>query len=312
MLRRWGAAAIALIAALTIAGAGLARADDTIVPGDRGRAAFVAAFPLSIETSSGQNPSFRRRLTVGEREIALFFGEANLAVSPDLNPALACADSPPLYCTAVPVPQPSVAVVVADQLGIDTDEMISGLAAGCLTSESSTPSSTISVVDRAGAQFGVGDRLYKYRIEIEDGLPIDPECLSTYVGLVLGDRRSWVGRGDVSFRQTAESDFDFRLVFASPGLTDRLCLPLRTGGRLSCRSGNRVVLNFMRWEMGAEAFGDDLATYRAYLLNHEVGHRIGQSHRFCAGKGQPAPVMAQQTKGVGGCTANGWPLEDEL
>ncbi len=312
MLRRWGAAAAALVVVLTIAGAGLALADDTNVPGDRGRVALVASLPLQADAFGGGQLSFRRPLTVGEREIALFFGGADLVVSAGVQPSFGCTALPPLYCTALPDIQPSVAVLVADQLGIDTDETIAALAVGCLTTEASAPQSSVSVVDRDGSLLGTGGRLYKYRIEVEDGLPVDRACLSTYVELVLGDGRSWIGAGEVSFQQTSGADYNFRLVFASPGLTDRLCLPLRTGGRLSCRSGNRVVLNFMRWETGADAFGDDLATYRAYLLNHEVGHRIGKDHRGCGASGQPAPVMAQQTKGVGDCTANGWPLEREL
>ncbi|VAW06672.1 hypothetical protein MNBD_ACTINO02-2797 [hydrothermal vent metagenome] len=312
MLRRWGAATTALVMVLTIAGAGLALADDITVPRDRGRVAIAASLPLQIDAGNGLQPSSRRRLTASEREIALFFGGAGLLVSSDPSPGPDCAGLPPLYCTALPDVEPSVAVLAADQVGINTDETITRLAAGCLTAGPSTPASSTTVVDRNGPLLGTGERVYKYRIEVEDGLPVDPGCLSTYVGLVLGDRRSWIGARNVSFQQTSGSDYNFRIVFASPNLTDRLCLPLRTGGKLSCRSGNRVVLNFMRWESGGDAFGDDLATYRTYLLNHEVGHRIGKNHRSCGGVGEPAPVMAQQTKGVGACTANGWPLEREL
>jgi hypothetical protein len=47
--------------------------------------------------------------------------------------------------------------------------------------------------------------------------------------------------------------------------------------------------------------------YRAYLVNHEVGHRLGHGHSHCHGAGRPAPVMMQQSKGIGACTANPWP-----
>jgi hypothetical protein len=68
------------------------------------------------------------------------------------------------------------------------------------------------------------------------------------------------------------------------------------------------MLNAWRWAHGAEAYGKDVSAYRQYLVNHEVGHRLGHGHVGCPARGKRAPVMMQQTKSVGSCKANPWPL----
>ena len=48
---------------------------------------------------------------------------------------------------------------------------------------------------------------------------------------------------------------DLHAYLVTPGTTDRLCAPLLTRGEVSCRAGNKVVLNAKRWVLGAEAYG---------------------------------------------------------
>jgi len=63
---------------------------------------------------------------------------------------------------------------------------------------------------------------------------------------------------------------------------------------------------------GAEDFGTDLATYRLYLINHEVGHFLGWGHVGCPAQGALAPLMMQQSVTTNGCIPNGWPLYERL
>lgn len=82
----------------------------------------------------------------------------------------------------------------------------------------------------------------------------------------------------------------------------------------SCRSGDYVVINQDRWLNATrswEAADASLRDYRHMVVNHEVGHWLGHGHRGCAGPGEPAPVMMQQSKGLDGCAPNPWPLPDE-
>ena len=111
-----------------------------------------------------------------------------------------------------------------------------------------------------------------------------------------------------SVRRVDSGAVDVRVVLASPRTTDRLCRPLDTAGIFSCGAGSTAVINRMRWHRGADAWSGDLAGYRQYVVNHEVGHTLGHGHVGCPGRGQLAPVMMQQTKGIGACRKSPWPF----
>lgn len=159
-----------------------------------------------------------------------------------------------------------------------------------------------SVVDVDGAG-SARDR--RYTVQVERGLPQDRARFAQEVARVLGDERGWRSDG-WSFTQVRERA-DFTVMLASPDTVDRLCAPLLTRGEVSCRSGERVVLNVKRWVRGVTYYGDDLRGYRTYLVNHEVGHALGKFHVGCPAPGAKAPVMLQQSKGLQGCVKNPWP-----
>jgi hypothetical protein len=46
--------------------------------------------------------------------------------------------------------------------------------------------------------------------------------------------------------------------------------------------------------------------------SQETGHWLGHGHASCPGRGRPAPVMVQQSKGTGGCRLNPRPALGEL
>ncbi len=150
-----------------------------------------------------------------------------------------------------------------------------------------------------------------YRVEVERGLPFAAEPFARAVDRTLGDPRSWAARtGKPMVRVDGEADL--RVVLASPRTTDALCAPLSTKGKVSCRNGSDVVINAWRWAEGAASYDGDVAAYRIYVINHEVGHGLGRGHLTCTGKGDPAPVMLQQTLGLHGCRANPWPTAAEI
>ncbi|CAN5122103.1 hypothetical protein BH09ACT10_BH09ACT10_00310 [soil metagenome] len=146
-----------------------------------------------------------------------------------------------------------------------------------------------------------------YRVEVERELPWDPIDVASKVEVTLADPRGWRASRHECKRS---KNGTLRVLVATPTTVDRLCAPLLTRGQVSCRNGNLVVLNALRWSEGIEAYRriDD---YRTYLINHEVGHALGQGHRSCPKPGAPAPVMQQQTKSLQSCRPNPWPTRAE-
>ncbi len=163
---------------------------------------------------------------------------------------------------------------------------------------------TFTVADGTSPAVGSG-RLTSYQVEVEDGLPIKAASFAGRVDRTLGDPRGWTKDGAHAFRR--QQSAPLRIVLASPATTDRLCAPLQTRGKVSCRNGNVVAINAVRWVEGASSYGSDLSGYRHYVINHEVGHSLGLNHAACPQPGADAPVMLQQTLGLQGCTKNPWP-----
>lgn len=175
-----------------------------------------------------------------------------------------------------------------------------------LTAVPANGSGVFDTVAGASEVIGVGE-LVTYKVEVEEDLAFPGKEVARTVDETLTDRRGWTASGNHAL-QRRDSETDVRIVLATPGTTDSLCAPLDTGGRLSCRTGDVVVLNAWRWMNGSPAYAGDIKNYRRYLINHEFGHALGEPHESCQGEGELAPVMLQQTKGVDACLPNPWPV----
>ena len=170
---------------------------------------------------------------------------------------------------------------------------------------------TVSVVDGGSPVYGTGP-LRRFVVEVEDGIDVDGAGFAEAVEETLGDPRSWGNGGQMSFQRVgaqaaAAGDYEFRVSLVSPGSMETYCPGVGTGGYTSCRYGERAVINLARWATAVPDYQGDVATYRQYVVNHEVGHALGNGHEDCPGPGQLAPVMQQQTLGLKGCTKNAWP-----
>jgi hypothetical protein len=143
--------------------------------------------------------------------------------------------------------------------------------------------------------------------------PSDPATagFADVVRQTLTDPRGWP-RAGFTFR--FKDDAPYRIVLAEGPEVDRLCRPYDVGGKYSCQNGPVVALNAERWRSATPKWTGDFDTYRRMLVNHEVGHLLGQHHPKvqCPRAGDPAPVMAQQSSELNGCLPNPWPLPWEV
>jgi hypothetical protein len=171
---------------------------------------------------------------------------------------------------------------------------------------------SLSVVDGTSAVLGTGP-LERFIVEVEDGIDVDGAGFAAAVEATLGDPRSWGNGGRMSFQrvgaaEAAAGEFELRVSLVSPGSMETYCPGVGTGGYTSCRYGDRAVINLARWATAVPHYDGDIATYRQYVVNHEVGHAPGHGHVDCPGPGQVAPVMLQQTLRLDGCVKNAWPF----
>ncbi|MFD0279941.1 DUF3152 domain-containing protein [Kitasatospora sp. NPDC127111] len=169
-------------------------------------------------------------------------------------------------------------------------------------------SGSFTVAPGAAAPVGKGP-VRRYRVEVEDGIGIDPAAAAAQIQGILADKRGWTNDRRNGFQLVASGAYDFTVKIASPGTVDRICgaSGLDTHGEVNCNVGNQVLVNVKRWNTGSPQFSGPIDEYRALIVNHEVGHRIGHGHETCPGKGKPAPAMMQQIYGLKGCEPNAWP-----
>lgn len=139
----------------------------------------------------------------------------------------------------------------------------------------------------------------RYRTAVDPDVKYDPKQFQEEVAVYLADPDGWA------------QWYTFVYAPKGPAKLIRLTSPstLKQEGckddALSCAvlGGNMIWLNANRWFHGSKESKLSLLEYRQYMVSHEMGHSLGHDHVKCPGSG-PAPIMMQQTLGIGKCTPN--------
>ena len=149
-----------------------------------------------------------------------------------------------------------------------------------------------------------------YRVETRGKIVANLQEFKREVQQTYDDPRGWRGTG-VAFRQVRTGG-SFVVVLAEAST-----LPSFSSGcsaEWSCRVGDYVVINQMRWLHASPMWHQQhqsLRDYRHMVVDHETGHWLGWGHRGCPKPGALAPVMQTQSKGLDGCKPNPWPTRAE-
>jgi Protein of unknown function (DUF3152) len=128
-----------------------------------------------------------------------------------------------------------------------------------------------------------------------------PVQIAYEVGVYLNDPNGWSKHG-YSFEPVNDREH-VHIRLSSPATIGKIC---GLEGNLSCAelNGRNMYLNADRWFHGATPSKLSLHDYRQYMVSHEIGHILGHGHKTCPCKGCLAPIMMQQTKGIGECKPN--------
>ena len=142
----------------------------------------------------------------------------------------------------------------------------------------------------------------KYRFSIDDDVIKKyeirvPAQIGFEIMVYLNDPDGWSKHG--YFFEPVNSGEKILIRLSSRSTIRTIC----GDDRLSCAElrGRFMYLNAWRWFHGSAKSQLKLDDYRQYVVSHEMGHILGHEHEKCPCKGCDAPIMMQQTKGIGQC-----------
>jgi hypothetical protein len=140
----------------------------------------------------------------------------------------------------------------------------------------------------------------KYQVVVDPDVDYPSEKFKELVQIYVADPNGWESKG-YRFVYSPKGDVVIHLssqhTMKTSGCFDAM---------LSCAemNGKHMKINEYRWKHGSSKSRLVLEKYRQYVISHEMGHILGHDHEQCPAPGAPAPIMMQQTQGIGKCLPN--------
>ena len=145
--------------------------------------------------------------------------------------------------------------------------------------------------------------LRRFRVAVEDGAGQNASSFARSVDAVLADPRGWTASGRLRLQRVPRpTTAEFTIYLATPGTSERMCA---AGGLHTERLHLVPAARPGDHQPGPLADGGAAATarrsrvYRAYAINHEVGHQLGHGHEACPAGAAGAGDAAADVRAAG-------------
>lgn len=243
------------------------------------------------------------------------------------------AKSPSPSPSPTPSPTATVEVSIPPLAPIDRELTDDDLAAGVTTVHYTRKGEgTFTAVPGEDTLPGENVPVRLVRIDVEDGLTVDSTAFGEYVMTILNDPRGWGSEGRLRFVQT-QGVPDVRIVLASPYTAEAMCPVPHARGKgvaavvesttapdapaagasqtpelVTCADRGTVAVSQYDWIAGLPGYEDNIVDARAFLINHGIGHVLGEAEQVC--ESDEALVMVDQRESMEECTVNPWPFPD--
>lgn len=161
-------------------------------------------------------------------------------------------------------------------------------------------------------------KLIYYTVSIENEIDYDISKFSNQIKTILDDPRGFIMYKFIEIPQIPlEKRATINFILSKPITIKNICNFVG----LSCSSSydGNIYINFNKWKNGAKASGLTVKYYRYYLIYHEVFHQLyfmngiyTDHHEKIPKSCGKAPILIQQTLGIGNCKPNYYPLKSEI
>lgn len=191
-----------------------------------------------------------------------------------------------------------------------------------VTALGGTDAVTAAALEQLAEAAAPPERVMTYAIGSRGDVTADLAWFAEHVDWTLTDPRGWALGHDVRWDLVADADAaDLTILLATPAAVAAAADGCSASWSCQPAGTDEVYVNEDNWMHATASYrqaGRTLDAYRHYVVLHEVGHAppMDFGHLRCedvyaAPRGEPAPVMEQQSIEAAPCRTRVWPLQFE-